>query len=376
MNMDEKTVKIRQDIQTGKIDINNQQAFFKNLMRALITKLNSQFTCRGTSIPHYILNSGDDIMYLENKGQNASIEPYEVSNENYIYTTIPRCIINPEGIEFLGDQLTSPYSFGQFQYSSENGDLIQFSAEFRRMPFKMTVELKYYFDTMTDVFEYVQQVFSRTLSIQTFQFQYLGQTITSSYQVPTGYNPEVNITFDGATTDSKYRVLSISLEVESNFPYYNNRTVVENSNTISIYTNALKIYKDDSTRIEETQKFEHTADVDKLKVLYEEGIPLEDVLEPDLYQKVIEGEPTPEPQPPFADFNFEIYGRTVILYNKSKDYVDCTWNIPNTLSENIYFLTPDMIKVEFRSAGTYIVKLTAKKPGYASSTCEKEVKID
>ena len=280
---------IRHKIQKGEIDINNQEPFFKNMIKALVLKLNRDFTCRGVSIPHYMLNTGDDIMYLENKGQDQSIEPYEVSNENFVYTTVPRCMISLGGLDFLGDQLTSPYSQGQFQYKGQDY-LIEFTAEFRRMPFKLSVELKYCFDTMTDVFEYIQEVFSRALTVQTFQFQYLGQAITCSYQVPTSYSTEVNMTFDGYTTDSKTRNVSLSIEIEGNFPYFHPKTVAEKNITITVYANDMRLPMDESTRIEPTQKRENTAEIDKLKVLYDEGVPLEDTLEPDLYEKIIEEE--------------------------------------------------------------------------------------
>lgn len=284
---------IRHKIQKGEIDINNQEPFFKNMIKALVLKLNRDFTCRGISIPHYMLNTGDDIMYLENKGQDQSIEPYEVSNENFIYTTVPRCMISLGGLDFLGDQLTSPYSQGQFQYKDQDY-LIEFTAEFRRMPFKLSVELKYCFDTMTDVFEYIQEVFSRALTVQTFQFQYLGQAITCSYQVPTTYSTEVNMTFDSYTTDSKTRNVSLSIEIEGNFPYFHPKTAAEKNITITVYANDMRLPMDESTRIEPNQKRENTAEVDKLKVLYNEGIPLADALEPDLYEKVIEEDGTRE----------------------------------------------------------------------------------
>ena len=236
--MNNKVIEIRHKIQKGEIDINNQQPFFKNMLKALIYKLNSDFTCRGISIPHYMLNTGDDIMYLEVKGQDASVEPFEVSNENFVYTVVPRCLVSLGGVEFLGDQLTSPYSLGKFQLDYEEC-LYEFSAECRRLPFKMSVELKYYFDTMTDVLEYVQQVFSKAVAVQTFQFQYLGQMIVCSYSVPTGYNPEANLTFDGGTTDNKFRSLSLSFDIESNFPYFQSRTVADHCTMISTYANPM-----------------------------------------------------------------------------------------------------------------------------------------
>ena len=283
--MNSEVINIRYKIQKGEIDVNNQQPFFKNLVKALIYKLNGDFTCRGIPIPHYMLNTGDDIMYLENKGQDASIEPMEVSNENFIYSTVPRCLVSLGGIEFLGDQLTSPYSMGKFQLDYNN-QLIEFSAECRRMPFKMTVELKYYFDTMTDILEYIQQVFAKAIAIQTFEFQYLGQMIVCSYQVPTGYDPEANIQFDGGTTDNKFRSLSLSFEIESNFPYFQPRTVADNATIISTYATDMLLPMDKTVGLEWYMKEDGTTDWDKLVVLYNMGVPIEKTLSPEMYLEV------------------------------------------------------------------------------------------
>ena len=100
----------------------------------------------------------------------------------------------------------------------------------------------------------------------------------------------MNVNFDGGTTDNKYRTISLSFEIESNFPYFHPRTIMEKNNTVTVYAHDLRIPQDNSTRIEETQKREKTAELDKLKILYNEGVPLEDAVEPDLYEKIIEDE--------------------------------------------------------------------------------------
>ena len=76
-------------LRTGEIDANNQSLFLSILIKGLIYNLNDKISVRGKYVPHYILNTGDDIMYLEVKGQDHSIEPLEVSNEDYIYTMVP-----------------------------------------------------------------------------------------------------------------------------------------------------------------------------------------------------------------------------------------------------------------------------------------------
>ena len=215
----------------GEIDVNNQELFMSTLFKALLHNLNHQMMLRDKNIPHFILNTGDDIMYLENKGQDNSKEPQQVSNEDYIYNSIPRCIVNLGGIEVLEDQITSPYSRGEFEITTD--DILQaFSAEFRRMPLRFSVTLKYYLDSFTDVLSVTQYIITKLLFIRTFKFDYLGQMIEASYKVPTSFDDEKNITFDGGTTEQKLRTIELTLEVETNMPVYDERTAIGSGNRI------------------------------------------------------------------------------------------------------------------------------------------------
>lgn len=215
----------------GEIDVNNNELFMSTLFKALLYNLNHQMMLRDKNIPHFILNTGDDIMYLENKGQDNSKEPQQVSNEDYIYNSVPRCIVNLGGIEVLEDQITSPYSRGEFEISTD--DILQaFSAEFRRMPLRFSVTLKYYLDSFTDVLSVTQYIITKLLFIRTFKFDYLGQTIEASYKVPTSFDNEKNITFDGGTTEQKLRTIELTLEVETNMPVYDERTAIGSGNCI------------------------------------------------------------------------------------------------------------------------------------------------
>jgi hypothetical protein len=228
----------------GEINVNNKELFMSSLFKALIYNLNHQMLLRDKSIPHFILNTGDDIMYLENKGQDNSKEPYQVSNEDYIYNSVPRCMINLGGIEVLEDQITSPYSRGEFEISTD--DILQsFSAEFRRMPLKFSVTLKYYLDSFTDVLSVTQYIITKLLFIRTFKFDYLGQIIEASYKVPTSFDNEKNITFDGGTTEQKLRTIELTLDVETNMPVYDERTTINCENRTNVFN--WKSYSSNST---------------------------------------------------------------------------------------------------------------------------------
>ena len=222
---------LQNKIIAGEIDVNNKDLFMSILFKSLCHQLNNQLYLREKKIPHFMVNTGDDIMYLEVKGQDQSKEPKEVTNENFVYNSVPRCILNMADLEVLEDQITSPYSRGHFELEHED-QIVGFTGEFRRIPLKMNVTLKYYLDNFTDVLTVTQHIITKLLFIRTFKFDYLGETIEASYKVPTSYNHDKNITFDGGTTEQKLRTIELSLDIETNMPVFDTRTTIKADNYI------------------------------------------------------------------------------------------------------------------------------------------------
>ena len=223
---------IRSKVIREEIDINSQENFFSKLIKGLMSDLAGSIKVRGRSVPHMIISTGDDILYLENKGQDMKIEPQEVSNEKYVYNYVPRGVVTPGGVNILTDQLTSPYTRGQLQFTYQD-TLYDFTAEFRRMPVTMSVSIKYYLDSFTDSLEVLQYIMTHLSFIKNFQIVYLGQQIPCSYKFPENLEEQFNAEFDGLSQDSKYRTVEVQLEVESNLPVYYPRTAVESDLTIA-----------------------------------------------------------------------------------------------------------------------------------------------
>jgi hypothetical protein len=223
---------IVEKIRKGEIDINNQELFFSVLVKGLMLKLNEDISIRGIPVPHIIVHTGSDALYLEQKGQNQSIEPLSISNENYIYNITPRCVINPGGIDLMADQLTNPFSIGKLQYEIED-TILSLSGEFRRMPLKLSVELKYFTDSYRDLLELVQQTLTKLAFIRTYQITYMGQSIICSYKIPESFSGEHITELDGKTQDDKCHTLPLSIEVETSLPVYMPQTIILNDVIIS-----------------------------------------------------------------------------------------------------------------------------------------------
>ena len=238
---------IVEDINKGVIDINNQQNFFSIIIKGLLIKLREEISIRSLPIPHIILHTGDDTMFLENKNQEYSASSLDTTNENYIYNVIPRCHVMPGGVDFVTDQLTSPHALGQIQLEYNN-HIYNLTGEFRRIPIKMGFELTYYLDSFIDTLELVQQIASKLTFIKTFNIVYMGQVIKCSYKIPESYQGEWMTEMDGLTQDSKNKKLNLSIELESNFPIFDGRTIMDSSHYISNAAPGLHIHKTDGIR--------------------------------------------------------------------------------------------------------------------------------
>jgi hypothetical protein len=174
-------------------------------------------------------------MWIETKGYDASIEPLNISNEEAVYSIIPKCIVTPSAINLDSGQLTSPYSLGSLQYTTDDG-IYTLSGEFRRMPIKLSVDLKYYTDSYTDMLELIQYIISNIAFIRTYDIMYMGQKIKCSYKIPDSFGDEHSMELDGAMSDNRAHSLSLSIELETNMPVFNNKTIMENKVITNIVT--------------------------------------------------------------------------------------------------------------------------------------------
>lgn len=231
---------VAERIRKGVLDINVQELFFSNLIKGLLYKLNTEIKIRDIFVPHMILHTGDDRMWIETKGYNASIEPLVISNEQNVYSIIPKCVVTTSNLDLDLNQLTSPYALGSFQYCAEDDDvkgIYSLTGEFRRMPIKMGVELKYYTDSYTDMLELIQSVIANLTFIRTYDIVYMGQKIKSTYKIPESFGEEHTMEIDGAMSDGKNHSLTLSLEVETSMPVFNSRTIMPSSIITKTVTN-------------------------------------------------------------------------------------------------------------------------------------------
>ena len=60
----------------------------------------------------------------------------------------------------------------------------------------------------------------------------MGQKIKCSYKIPEAFEGEHSMEIDGAFSESREHTLSLSLEIETNMPVFNNRTIMSATDII------------------------------------------------------------------------------------------------------------------------------------------------
>lgn len=213
------------DIRDGVLDVNSQELFYPIILKGLLVNLRDCIKIRGKVVPHIITHMGDDRMWLDARGYDNSVEPLRISNENSIYNIIPRCNVNPGGISLDVGQLTNPYSIGQCQIQTNDG-VYTLNGEFRRIPVKMSIELKYQTDSYTDLMELIQHIVSNLAFVRTYDVIYMGQKIKCSYKIPDSFDGEHQMDLDGSIADGREHNMTLSVELETNMPVFSNKTMV------------------------------------------------------------------------------------------------------------------------------------------------------
>lgn len=237
---------LRLKIINGEIDPNNTELFFGDMVKAAILFLNDNVKLRGKQVPHFIMNTGDEILYREL--MHYSYDVTNVTDEDFVYNEIPRCIINFNEMQTVPDQLTQPTIRACFDIV-EDDNIYEFSAETRRMPITSTLSLKYYIDSFTDSLAVVQSLITKLSYIRTFSFIYMGNEVICSLRFPDGHTIEKpeSLSFD---SENRYKTISFDLQLETNLPIFDTRTCVETSAIITKTDNIITdkrskiIYKD------------------------------------------------------------------------------------------------------------------------------------
>lgn len=161
--------------------------------------------------------------------------------------------------------------------------------------------------------------------------------------------------------------------------------IADGSNTRDVYSDMLEVVKDFISYFTGSPELDWTINSDFTLTPFEErfddtvaGWELDCTVEIMFNHSVCNlpiEDYSPSILPPQAHFIYSIVGDTVILYNKSTNYDDLTWDLPGSIEESIFYINSNKMIIKF-NPGTWTITLTAKRQGFQDSTYTQIIEIN
>ena len=195
------------------------ERFFSLVTKGALSWLNANLKMYGKSIKHFILNTGSSYMYLEDNGYEYNW--CETSGENYMYMETPRCLVKLGTFSIPTEELTMPYTNGVYERIStaekHKGQIMSYTAQMRRLPVEMEMQLNYVFSNFNESIIFVQELFEKIVFQRYFNIVYLGQTIQCSIELDGNTQIQVN-ELDLASAEPNRRTMEFNIKICTNMP--------------------------------------------------------------------------------------------------------------------------------------------------------------
>lgn len=214
--------------------------FFSILVKGALSWLTRNIVMYGKPIKHFIFSTGSSYMYVENNGYEYSTNV--VSGEDQLYMTMPRCVVEMDGVSIPTDELTQPYVRGTYE-RNVNGSLTGMNAEVRRLPVEMTLKLRYVLSNYNESVVLMEEVMSKLMFTKYFSISYLGNIIKCSIDFPTDQSIEVN-KIDMTSSDTNQKSIEFSLKITTSYPQFDELTEMRNDQVIGNYGVGVYLHRD------------------------------------------------------------------------------------------------------------------------------------
>lgn len=228
--------------------------FFSLVIKGAIAFLSRNIVMYGKPINHFIFNTGSSYLYIESNGYSYSTS--EVSGEDSIYVTMPRCVVDIDGISVITDELTQPFIRGTYE-RRVNTDLVGMNAEMRRLPFEINLKCRYVFSTYNEAMVVMEEIFSKLVFSRYYNITYLGNVIKCSIDFPGEQSIEIN-KIDMTSSETSQKSIELNLKITTSYPSIDERTEMRNDQVISSTSTNMNLHLDiQHTKPSDTEKYNY-----------------------------------------------------------------------------------------------------------------------
>ena len=217
---------------------NRDERFFSIVIKGLLSWLNRNIVLYNKSVNHFIFNTGSSYLYMESNGYEYSVT--ETTGEDSIYMKLPRCIVEISDINIPMEELSAPFSRGNYERRSGN-QLQGFNAEIRRLPIEITINMKYYLSNFNETIILLQELIDKLVFQRYFNITYLGKVVQCSIEFPANYNPELN-KIDLSSPEPTQRNITLDIKICTNYPLIDTRTEIPTDKVIAQFGHKVDLY--------------------------------------------------------------------------------------------------------------------------------------
>ena len=217
---------------------NRDERFFSIVIKGLLSWLNRNIVLYNKSVNHFIFNTGSSYLYMESNGYEYSVT--ETTGEDSIYMKLPRCIVEISDINIPMEELSAPFSRGNYERRSGN-QLQGFNAEIRRLPIEITINMKYYLSNFNETIILLQELIDKLVFQRYFNITYLGKVVQCSIEFPANYNPELN-KLDMSSPEPTQRNITLDIKICTNYPLIDTRTEIPTDKVIAQFGHKVDLY--------------------------------------------------------------------------------------------------------------------------------------
>ena len=217
---------------------NRDERFFSLVVKGLLSWLNRNIVLYNKSINHFIFNTGSSYLYVESNGYEYNVA--ETTGEDTMYMKLPRCLIEISDINIPMEELSAPFSRGNYERRSGN-QLQGFNAEIRRLPIELTINMKYYLSNFNETIVLLQELIDKLVFQRYFNITYLGKVVQCSIEFPANYNPELN-KIDMSSPEPNQRNITFDIKICTNYPLIDTRTEIPTDKVISKFGHEVDLY--------------------------------------------------------------------------------------------------------------------------------------
>lgn len=214
--------------------------FFSIVIKGALSWLTRNIVMYGKPIGHFIFNTGSSYLYIESDGYKYSTS--EVSGEDQMYMSMPRCIVEMDSVSIPNEELTQPYVRGTYE-RNVNGNLTGMNAEMRRLPVEVSLKLRYVLSNYNESVVLLEEVMSKLMFTKYFNVAYLGNIIKCSIDFPTEQSIEVN-KIDMTSSDTNQKSVEFSLKITTSYPQIDELTEMRNDQVIGKFGVGINLHKE------------------------------------------------------------------------------------------------------------------------------------